>query len=75
MYLAYTGIESVDKGLTWRVNGTDLATSDGYYRVVTIEFARGSTLLKSSNVTILAESNATQTKVLIDFLKTKYPPC
>ena len=75
MYLAYTGIESVDKGLTWRVNGTDLATSDGYYRVVTIEFARGSTLLKSSNVTILAESNATQTKVLIDFLRTKYPPC
>jgi 5'-nucleotidase/UDP-sugar diphosphatase len=74
-FVLYTGVETLDKGKTWLVNGTDISTSDLHYRVATMEYIRATTELNSPNVIILQQTNKTQTKSLIDYMKIKYPPC
>jgi len=51
----------------------NIATSGVSYKVATIEYAKNNTAL--NNATIIQQTSASQTKVLIDYLTIKYPPC
>jgi 5'-nucleotidase/UDP-sugar diphosphatase len=73
LFLSYQGVESSDGGTTWLVNGINIATSGVNYSVATIEYAKNYTAL--NNAAIIQRTNASQTKVLIDYLSVKYPPC
>ncbi|CAF4791577.1 unnamed protein product [Rotaria sp. Silwood1] len=75
MFIAYTRVETLDNGKTWLFNGTDILKSGLYYNVVTTTYVRDYTQLNNSNVTILYNTNVTQTRSLMDYLKFKYPPC
>ena len=75
MFLAYTGVETLDGGTTWLSNGTDISKSGLYYRVATLDYVRDHTGLNHENTTTLYTTNVTQTKGLIDYLIIKYPPC
>jgi 5'-nucleotidase len=73
--LSYVGVETLDGGKTWLVNGIDISTSRLNFTVATIEYTKLRTELNDPNVTILQKTDVTQTKGLIDYLKIKYPPC
>ncbi|CAF1504977.1 unnamed protein product, partial [Adineta steineri] len=75
MFLSYTGVQTSDGGTTWFVNGTNIATSGINYIVATIEYAKLNTQLNNPNVTVLQNTNVTQTAALFTYLKIKYPPC
>ncbi|CAF1333672.1 unnamed protein product [Rotaria sp. Silwood1] len=75
MFIACTRVETLDDGKTWLFNGTDILKSGFYYNVVTTTYVRDYTQLNNSNVTILYNTNVTQTRSLMDYLKFKYPPC
>ncbi|CAF0827909.1 unnamed protein product [Didymodactylos carnosus] len=74
MFLVYCGVHTIDQGNTWilNANGGNIATSGLSYNVATIAYAKDATDLK--NAIILQELNITQTKVLISYLNSKYPP-
>ncbi|CAF0977633.1 unnamed protein product [Adineta steineri] len=73
--LAYAGVETLNNGETWLVNGMDISTSGLNYTVATIEYTKLRTELNHPDVTVLQKTNLTQAKILIDYLKIKYPPC
>ncbi|CAF5050000.1 unnamed protein product [Rotaria sp. Silwood1] len=75
MFIAYTRVETLDNGKTWLFNGTDILKSGLYYNVVTTTYVRDYTQLNNSNVTVLYNTNITQTRSLMDYLKFKYPLC
>lgn len=50
MFITYTGIETLDNGNTWLVNGTDISTSEQYYRIATTDYLQENTLLNSPDV-------------------------
>ncbi|CAF2883676.1 unnamed protein product [Rotaria sp. Silwood2] len=75
MFIAYTRIETLDDGKTWLFNGTDISKSNIYYNVATTVYVRDYTQLNNSNVTTLYNTNVTQTRSLMEYLKFKYPPC
>jgi 5'-nucleotidase/UDP-sugar diphosphatase len=74
-FLSYVGIETLDDGKTWLVNGTDVSMTDHNYTIATIEYTKSITELNNKDVVILEKSNVTQTRGLIDYLKIKYPAC
>ncbi|CAF1367000.1 unnamed protein product [Adineta steineri] len=69
--LAYAGVETLNNGETWSVNGIDISTSGVNYTVVTTEYTK----LYNRDVIVLQKTNLTQAKTLINYLKIKYPPC
>ncbi|CAF1205012.1 unnamed protein product [Adineta steineri] len=75
MFLSYTGVQTSDGGTTWFVNGTNIATTEINYIVATIEYAKLNTQLNNPNVTVLQNTNVTQTAALFSYVKIKYPPC
>jgi 5'-nucleotidase len=75
MFLTYTGIETTDDGNTWIVNGMDISKSNMNYRVATISYLQNNTLLNDPNVTVLYDTNITQTRSFLEYLEMKYPPC
>jgi 2',3'-cyclic-nucleotide 2'-phosphodiesterase (5'-nucleotidase family) len=75
MFLAYTRVETPDGGKTWVFNGTDISQSGLYYKVATAGYVRDNTQLNNPDVTTLQDTNITQTRGLIEYLKIKYPPC
>jgi 5'-nucleotidase len=74
MFLSYCGVETKD-GQTWFVNGQDISKTSLNYNVATMDYAYGHTKLNDSSVTVLKLYDITQTKSLINYLPTKYPPC
>ncbi|UJR14434.1 hypothetical protein I4U23_001431 [Adineta vaga] len=75
MFLAYTRIETSDGGKTWLFNGTDISKSGLNYSVATTSYIRDYTQLNNTNVITLYDTNITQTRSLMEYLKIKYPPC
>jgi 5'-nucleotidase len=75
MFLAYTRIETFDNGKTWLFNGADISKSGLNYNVATTSYVRDYTQLNNSNVITLYDTNITQTKSLMEYLRIKYPPC
>ncbi|CAF2851079.1 unnamed protein product [Rotaria sp. Silwood2] len=73
-FLAFCGIETLDQGKTWLLNGIDISKTDLNYSVATITYLKDAEFLNPS-VTIWWEFNITQTQGLINYLQTKYPPC
>ncbi|CAF3382062.1 unnamed protein product, partial [Rotaria sp. Silwood2] len=73
-FLAFCGIETLDQGKTWLLNGIDISKTDLNYSVATITYLKDAEFLNPS-VTIWREFNITQTQGLINYLQTKYPPC
>jgi 5'-nucleotidase len=73
MFLAYTRVETFDDGKTWLFNGTDISKSGLNYIVATTSYLRDYTQLKDHpNVITLHDTNITQTKSLMEYLKTEY---
>jgi len=72
---AYIGIDTLDRGKTWFINGKDLSMSKDNYTIVTIDYLRKTTEFNHRNVEIIEKMNLTQTKSLINYLKIIYPPC
>ncbi|CAF2066784.1 unnamed protein product [Rotaria magnacalcarata] len=68
-------VETLDGGKTWLLNGTDISKSGVYYNVATSAYVRDATELKNVGVTTLYETNITQTRALLEYLKIQYPPC
>jgi 5'-nucleotidase/UDP-sugar diphosphatase len=75
MFLVYCGIETMDEGKTWLINGKDISKSGLTYNVVTTAYARKHDELNGPKVIVLEEYNITHTKSLINYLPLKYPPC
>ncbi|CAF3101203.1 unnamed protein product [Rotaria socialis] len=75
MFIDYTAVETLHGGKTWLLNGTDISKSGAYYNVATSAFVRDATELKNVDVTTLYETNITQTRTLLEYLKVQYPPC
>jgi 5'-nucleotidase len=75
IYLSYIGIQTLDGGQTWLVNGNDISISNRNYTIATIEYTRKTTELNNVNVILLENSHITQTKGFLDYMKMKYPPC
>ena len=74
MFLSYCGINTLDQGKTWFINGTEILPSiDSKYRVITTDYAKENTDFNDPTVTILKEYNQTHTKSLIYYLKTIFP--
>jgi len=76
MYITYGGaIQRNTQDNTWRINGQDISKSGLNYNIATMSYARMNTKLNDTSVIILKTYPITQTKSLIDYLPTKYPPC
>ena len=75
MFLAYSRVESFDGGQTWFFNGSDISKTGLEYRVATTGYVKDNTQLKTGNITVLQNSNVTQTRGFIEYLKKEYPPC
>ena len=73
LFLSYTGVQTSDGGTTWLVNGINIATSGLNYNVATTDYAKAKTALSST--AFLTTTTLMQSKVLIDYLTVKYPPC
>jgi len=75
MFISYSGVETPDQGKTWIINGTDISKSGLKYNVATMSYAKENTGLNDTSVIVLKEYNITQTKSLISYLSSLYPPC
>ena len=73
-FLSFCGVETLDQGETWRVNGTDVSTSGGEYRITTIAYLKN-TDPALANPLEEQPLNQTQTQLLIEYFQRKYPPC
>jgi 5'-nucleotidase len=75
MFLSYCGIETIDEGKTWIINGKDISKSDTKYKIGTTDYTKENTDLNDPTVIILEQFNVTHTKSLINYLKIVYSPC
>ena len=76
LFLSYCGVETKDDGKTWLINGQDISKTGLKYTVATMSHARRQIKgLEDPTVIELKLYNITQTKSLINYLPTKYPPC
>jgi 2',3'-cyclic-nucleotide 2'-phosphodiesterase (5'-nucleotidase family) len=76
LFLSYCGVETKDDGKTWLINGQDISKTGLNYNVATMSHARRQIKgLEDPTVIELKLYNITQTKSLINYLPTKYPPC
>ena len=75
MFLSYAGVQTLDGGSTWLIDGVDITISNISYLVATLDYTRQNTALSDVNVTFIQQYNVTQTKTLINYLGIKYPPC
>ncbi|CAF1296214.1 unnamed protein product [Adineta ricciae] len=73
LFIDYTGVQTPDQGSTWLINGVNINTDDLTYRVATTDYLRNNTKLNSTLVTFLKQTDQTQTKIFIDYMKIKYP--
>ncbi|CAF3710979.1 unnamed protein product [Rotaria sordida] len=73
-FTTYCGIETLDQGKTWLVDGLDISKTTFNYSIGTITYFKD-TELNDPSITIWHEFNITQTQALIAYLQTKYPPC
>ena len=75
LFISYTGVQTLDGGVTWLDQGTNVASSGRIYRVATTAYVRENTKLSDGSVAVLRTTTVTQTRALVDYLKVKYPPC
>ncbi|CAF1112174.1 unnamed protein product [Rotaria sordida] len=73
-FTTFCGIETLDQGKTWLVDGLDISKTTFNYSIGTITYFKD-TELNDPSITIWHEFNITQTQALIAYLQTKYPPC
>ncbi|CAF1407630.1 unnamed protein product [Adineta steineri] len=73
-FLAFCGIDTLDQGKTWLINGIDISKTGLKYNVGTISYVKNF-VFNDPTVTIWKEFNITQTQTLINYLQTEYPPC
>ncbi|CAF1442920.1 unnamed protein product [Adineta steineri] len=73
-FLAFCGIDTLDQGKTWLINGIDISKTGLKYNVGTISYVKNF-VFNDPTVTVWKEFNITQTQTLINYLQTEYPPC
>ena len=69
MFLSYCGIETIDEGKSWLINGIDISKSGLKYNVATNVYTKENTKLNDSRVIVLHLFNLTETESLINYLK------